>query len=98
MGDTAYLILENGRIFEGKAFGVQREVVAEVVFATGMTGYLETLTDKSYYGQMVVQTFPLIGNYGVIPSDFEGDRIGPCAYIVKDWCRTPSNFPQRGGS
>ena len=69
---------------------------AEVVFATGMTGYLETLTDKSYYGQMVVQTFPLIGNYGVIPSDFEGDRIGPCAYIVKDWCRTPSNFRSEG--
>ncbi len=62
-----------------------------------MTGYLETLTDKSYYGQMVVQTFPLIGNYGVIPSDFEGDRIGPCAYIVKkDWCRTPSNFRSEG--
>ena len=75
---------------------MQREVVAEVVFATGMTGYLETLTDKSYYGQMVVQTFPLIGNYGVIPSDFEGDRIGPCAYIVKDWCRTPSNFRSEG--
>lgn len=96
MRNTAYLILENGRIFEGVPFGVRREVVAEVVFATGMTGYLETLTDKSYYGQIVTQTFPLVGNYGVIPSDFEGDRIGPCAYIVKNWCRTPSNFRSEG--
>ena len=92
----AYLVLENGKIFEGTPFGVRREVVAEVVFATGMTGYLETLTDKSYYGQMVAQTFPLIGNYGVIPADFEGNRIGPCAYIVKNWCRTPSNFRSEG--
>ena len=69
---------------------------AEVVFTTGMTGYLETLTDKSYFGQIVVQTFPLIGNYGVIPSDFEGKIIGPCGYIVKEWCQSPSNFRSEG--
>ena len=63
---------------------------------TGMTGYLETLTDKSYFGQIVVQTFPLIGNYGVIPSDFEGKIIGPCGYIVKEWCQSPSNFRSEG--
>ena len=63
----AYLILENGTIFEGKSFGAAGEAIGEIVFTTAMTGYLETLTDPSYYGQIVVQTFPLIGNYGVIP-------------------------------
>ena len=77
-------------------FGAAGEVTAEVVFTTGMTGYLETLTDKSYFGQIVVQTFPLIGNYGVIPSDFEGKIIGPCGYIVKEWCQSPSNFRSEG--
>lgn len=72
------------------------EMTAEVVFTTGMTGYLETLTDPSYWGQIVVQTFPLIGNYGVIPADFESDRIGPRAYIVKQWCQEPSNFRSEG--
>lgn len=79
-----------------RTFGAAGEVTAEVVFTTGMTGYLETLTDKSYFGQIVVQTFPLIGNYGVIPSDFEGKIIGPCGYIVKEWCQSPSNFRSEG--
>lgn len=92
----AYLVLENGKVFEGRSFGLEGEVTAEVVFTTGMTGYLETLTDKSYFGQIVVQTFPLIGNYGVIPDEFEGDRIGPRAYIVKEWCQVPSNFRSEG--
>ena len=83
MGKTGYLVLENGKVFRGERFGAQGDMTAEVVFTTGMTGYLETLTDRSYWGQMVVQTFPLIGNYGVIPADFESDAIGPCAYIVK---------------
>ena len=92
MSKTAYLVLEDGKIFQGKAFGAEKEVIAEVVFTTGMTGYLETLTDPSYFGQTVVQTFPLIGNYGVIPSDFESSIIGPKAYIVKHLCKQPSNF------
>ncbi len=92
----AYLVLENGTTFTGESFGMEGEVTAEVVFATGMTGYLETLTDKSYFGQIVVQTFPLIGNYGVIPNDFESDSIGPKAYIVKEWCQVPSNFRCEG--
>ena len=62
MESQACLILENGRVFEGKSFGAAGEVTGEVVFTTAMTGYLETLTDPSYYGQIVVQTFPLIGN------------------------------------
>jgi len=92
MSDTAYLILENGMTLEGKFFGAQGEITGEIVFTTGMTGYLETLTDQSYYGQIVLQTFPLIGNYGVIPSDFESASVGARAYIVKYPCATPSNF------
>ena len=88
----AYLILENGTIFEGKFFGAQGEVTGEIVFTTGMTGYLETLTDPSYCGQIVLQTFPLIGNYGVITEDFESAKIGVKAYIVKYPCAAPSNF------
>jgi carbamoyl-phosphate synthase small subunit len=61
-----------------------------------MTGYLETLTDQSYYGQIVLQTFPMIGNYGVIPSDFESAAVGAKAYIVKHPCQNPSNFRSRG--
>jgi len=90
--DDAYLILENGVTFQGKYFGAQGEVTGEIVFTTGMTGYLETLTDPSYSGQIVMQTFPLIGNYGVIPEDFESANIGVKAYIVKYPCAGPSNF------
>jgi len=96
MPKTAYLVLENGMTFEGKYFGAQGAITGEVVFATGMTGYLETLTDPSYYGQIVLQTFPLIGNYGVIPSDFESVNIGAKAYIVKHPCQNPSNFRSEG--
>lgn len=94
MSKPAYLVLENGQIFKGKAFGEEKEVLAEVVFTTGMTGYLETLTDQSYFGQAVVQTFPLIGNYGIISPDSESASlsIGPKAYIVKHLCVHPSNF------
>jgi len=96
MSDTAYLILENGMVFEGTYFGAKGEIAGAIVFTTGMTGYLETLTDQSYYGQIVLQTFPLIGNYGVIPSDFESDSIGASAYIVKHPCQEPSNFRSEG--
>lgn len=93
---TAYLILENGAVFEAKAFGYDGEAIGELVFNTGMTGYLETLTDPSYYGQIVIQTFPLIGNYGVIPSDFESGSVQVKAYIVREWCQEPSNFRCEG--
>lgn len=96
MEQEAYLVLANGKVFKGNAFGAKREVISEVVFTTGMTGYIETLTDKSYFGQAVVQTFPLIGNYGVIPEDFESENIVPNAYIVRQWCHAPSNFRSRG--
>jgi len=93
---TAYLALQNGKVMEGEYFGAQGEITGEVVFATGMTGYLETLTDPSYYGQIVLQTFPLIGNYGIIPSDFESAAVGARAYITKYPCKTPSNFRSEG--
>jgi carbamoyl-phosphate synthase small subunit len=94
--DTAYLLLENGMVFEGEFFGAQGEIIGEIVFTTGMTGYLETLTDPSYYGQIVLQTFPLIGNYGVIPPDFESAAVHAKAYIVKYPCQNPSNFRSEG--
>ncbi len=92
----AYLILENGAVFEGQTFGYDGEAVGELVFNTGMTGYLETLTDPSYYGQIVIQTFPLVGNYGVIPSDFESGGVQVKGYIVREWCQEPSNFRCEG--
>ena len=81
---------------QGKSFGAEGTVVAELVFTTAMTGYLETLTDPSYYGQIVLQTFPLIGNYGIIREDFESAKPALRGYIVKDPCDHPSNF--RGSS
>ena len=96
MDRSIYLVLEDGRVFEGRSFGAEGEVTGEIVFTTGMTGYLETLTDPSYYGQIVVQTFPLIGNYGVIPADFESAGPHVSAYIVREWCQVPSNFRSEG--
>ena len=84
MEQTVFLQLEDGTCLAGKAFGapLKEDVTAEVVFTTAMTGYVETLTDPSYYGQMVVQTFPLIGNYGVNSTDFESEGIHMSAYIT----------------
>lgn len=91
-----YLVLENGKTFEGEAFGADGEVTAEVVFNTAAVGYIETLTDPGYIGQTVVQTFPLAGNYGYMTEDAESDRPGVAAYIVKSWCKAPSNFRCEG--
>ena len=70
----AWLILADGTVFEGTSIGSVGTTIGETVFTTGMTGYIETLTDPSYYGQIVTQTFPLIGNYGVMPEDFESKK------------------------
>ena len=91
-----YLTLANGRQFTGYSFGAQKEVVGELVFTTGMTGYIETLTDPSYYGQIVTQTFPLIGNYGMITPDMESKKPWVTAYIVREKCDKPSNFRCEG--
>ncbi len=87
-----YLTLQNGKVFEGRRFGAEGDVLGELVFTTGMTGYIETLTDPSYYGQIVIQTFPLIGNYGMILSDRESKRPYLSGYIVREYCEHPSNF------
>ncbi len=87
-----YLVLENGNIYEGEAMGAEGSVISEIVFTTAMTAYLETLTDPSYKGQAVVQTFPLIGNYGIITPDMEGPKVNVSGYIVREACELPSNF------
>lgn len=86
-----YLILEDGTIFQGWAFGAECDALGELVFTTNVVGYVETLTDPSYCGQIILQTFPLIGNYGIMEEDFEGKPLCK-GYVVKEYCRQPSNF------
>ena len=99
--ETVYLVLENGMAFAGHPIGAWKgsdsgfETVGELVFTTGMTGYLETLTDPSYAGQIILQTFPMIGNYGLIPEDFEG-ACHAKGYVVRELCDAPSNFRSEG--
>ncbi len=88
----ARLILENGMIFEGKAFGYVKDTVGEVVFNTGMTGYQEVLTDPSYYGQIVTMTYPLIGNYGINLEDVESTCPKVKGFIVREACDLPNNW------
>lgn len=92
MDTKACLVLANGLVFEGRSFGAEGIIIGETVFTTGMNGYLETLTDPSYYGQIVTQTFPLIGNYGDIKKDYESSKCNLRGYIVRQWCEEPSNF------
>lgn len=87
-----YLVLENGEVFEGERFGTNKNTVCEVVFNTSMAGYIETFTDPSYAGQGIVMTYPLIGNYGVIPEDEESDRIWAKAVFIHDLAQYESNF------
>lgn len=87
----AFLILEDGTVFQGTSIGSTRDMISEIVFNTSMTGYLEVLTDPSYAGQAVVMTYPLIGNYGVTP-DMESKKAWPDGYIVREVSRIPSNF------
>ena len=91
MMKKGYLILQDGQVFEGVRFGAETDTVGELVFTTGMCGYIETLTDPSYAGQIVMQTYPLIGNYGIIREDFEG-ACCVRGYVVREWCDAPSNF------
>ncbi|MCI9578717.1 MAG: glutamine-hydrolyzing carbamoyl-phosphate synthase small subunit [Oscillibacter sp.] len=90
-----YLVLADGQVFQGFRFGGEAGAVGELVFTTGMCGYVETLTDPSYAGQIVLQTYPLIGNYGVIPEDFEG-ACHVKGYVVRERCGHPSNFRSQG--
>ena len=88
----AFLILEDGTVFEGIHIGADREIISEIVFNTSMAGYLEVLTDPSYAGQAVCMTYPLIGNYGICREDMESKKIWPDAFIVRELSRIPSNF------
>ncbi|MBP1753708.1 MAG: carA [Firmicutes bacterium] len=88
----AFLILEDGNVFVGESIGAKREIISEIVFNTGMTGYLEVLTDPSYAGQSVVMTYPLIGNYGICYEDMESHRPWLDAFLVRELSRIPSNF------
>lgn len=88
----AKLILENGMVFHGKAFGALETTVGEVVFNTGMTGYQEILTDPSYYGQIVTMTYPLIGNYGINLDDVESASPKVKGFVVREKCEASSNF------
>jgi carbamoyl-phosphate synthase small subunit len=92
----ARLILEDGTVFEGKAFGADGESFGEVVFNTGMTGYQEVLTDPSYYGQIVTMTYPLIGNYGVNVDDIESSHPHVRGFVVREWSEHPSNWRNMG--
>ncbi len=87
-----YVTLQNGKTFQGYRFGADGDTMGEVVFNTNMVGYIETLTDPNYYGQIVAQTFPMIGNYGVNSEDMESDKTHLFGYIVREKCDKPSNF------
>jgi carbamoyl-phosphate synthase small subunit len=88
---SGVLVLEDGTVVRGAAFGTAKTVFGELVFNTSMTGYCEALTDPSYKGQILMMTYPLIGNYGVDPSTFESERIQPMGYVVRERCEVPSH-------
>ena len=87
-----YLVLENGEIFEGERIGYDKDTCLEVVFNTSMSGYLKVFTDPSYASQGVVMTYPLIGNYGVIPEDMESKKVWVNAIFIHELAETASNF------
>ena len=93
---AAYLVLEDGTRYTGRAYGAEGRTLGEVVFATGMTGYQETITDPSYAGQIVVMTAPHIGNTGVNDEDPESSRIWVSGYVVRDPSRVVSNYRANG--
>lgn len=89
--ERAFLVLEDGSVYEGYSFGAAVAAHGEVVFATSMTGYQEMLTDPSFAGQIVVPTYPMIGNYGINAQDFESKRIQVAGFVVREECRMPSH-------
>ena len=90
--ENAVLVLEDGKVFHGQSFGSNKESLGEVVFNTGMTGYQELLTDPSYTGQIVVMTYPIIGNYGINEEDVESSSIKVKGLIVKEYCEVSGNW------
>ncbi|MBI2918454.1 MAG: glutamine-hydrolyzing carbamoyl-phosphate synthase small subunit [Chloroflexi bacterium] len=96
MPRDAILVLEDGSVYQGYGFGAEGRAWGEVVFNTAMTGYQEMLTDPSYAGQIVVPTYPLIGNYGVNREDFESRRIQVSGFVVREECAAPSHWQSTG--
>lgn len=96
MTNTTHLVLEDGSVFVGRAFGALAESHGEVVFTTSMTGYQEALTDPSYAGQILVMTYPLQGNYGVNPFDTESRRVQVRGFVVREACDRPSHWRSEG--
>jgi carbamoyl-phosphate synthase small subunit len=94
--EKALLVLEDGAVFAGRAFGELTPAHGEVVFNTSMTGYQEALTDPSYAGQILVMTYPLMGNYGVNPGDMESRRIQVRGFVVREDCDIPSHWRSQG--
>jgi carbamoyl-phosphate synthase small subunit len=92
MAKKAILVLEDGSVYEGDAFGAEDNAYGEVVFNTSMTGYQEMLTDPSYAGQILVPTYPMIGNYGINESDFESKQIQVRGFVVREYCPQPSHW------
>jgi carbamoyl-phosphate synthase small subunit len=92
----AVLLLEDGTWFEGKPFGARGQRCGEVVFNTSMSGYQEILTDPSYHEQIVTMTYPLIGNYGTNPEDWESRKLFVAGFVVKENCTCPSNWRSSG--
>jgi carbamoyl-phosphate synthase small subunit len=92
MSEKAILVLEDGSAYEGRSFGAETTAYGEVVFSTSMTGYQEMLTDPSYAGQILVPTYPLIGNYGINESDFESTQIQVRGFAVREYCPQPSHW------
>ena len=91
MTRNAYLVLEDGTVFAGQSFGAERDSYGELVFSTSMTGYQEALTDPSFAGQLVVLTYPLVGNYGINDEDNESIKVQVAGFVVREHCLTPSN-------
>ena len=91
MNETAYLVLADGSVFEGLSFGGEQSTYGEVVFNTSMTGYQEILTDPSYSGQIVVPTYPIIGNYGINEKSNESKQIQVSGFVVRQYCESPSH-------
>jgi carbamoyl-phosphate synthase small subunit len=96
MTSRAHLVLEDGSVFAGRAFGAAAEAHGEVVFTTAMTGYQESLTDPSFAGQILVMTYPLQGNYGVNDFDTESRRVQVRGFVVREACALPSHWRSRG--
>ena len=92
----AYILLEDGQIFKGKRIGSERDTIGELVFTTSMIGCNKTLTDPTYYGQLVLFTFPSVGNCGLITADFESEGVHAFGCVMRELCDTPSNFRMEG--